>query len=45
MYNIYLLFSEKPGLDGEEPDEKQSETRTSNANWVVYFFIVTDGFS
>ena len=32
MYNIYLLFSEKPGLDGEEVDDKESETRTSNVN-------------
>lgn len=39
----YLLFSEKPGLDGEEPDDKEGETRISNANWVVYFLqIVTN---
>ena len=30
--NIYLLFSENPGLDGEELDDKESETKTSNVN-------------
>ena len=30
--SIYLLFSEKPGLDGEEIDDNESETRTLNVN-------------